>query len=129
MYEVKEKVRQFDKMKKCKSNNINLWNAHNNAIIKYKDKGGVIMPQIRPITDLRNTNEISEICHAKKEPVFITKNGYGDLVVMSIEAYEQMMEDMEIDSAIAEAEEEIRNGGELLDAKETLATLRRKYFG
>ncbi len=46
------------------------------------------MPQIRPITDLRNTTEISEICHAKKEPVFITKNGYGDLVVMSIEAYE-----------------------------------------
>jgi len=33
------------------------------------------MPQIRPITDLRNTNEIFEICHEKKEPVFITKNG------------------------------------------------------
>ena len=45
------------------------------------------MPQIRPITDLRNTNEISDICHARKEPVFITKNGYGDLVVMSIETY------------------------------------------
>lgn len=39
------------------------------------------MPQIRPITDLRNTTEISEICHAKQEPVFITKNGYGDLVI------------------------------------------------
>ena len=38
------------------------------------------MPQIRPITDLRNTNEISDICHARKEPVFITKNGYGELV-------------------------------------------------
>ena len=47
------------------------------------------MPQIRPITDLRNTNEISEICHARPEPVFITKNGYGDLVIMSIETYEQ----------------------------------------
>ena len=34
------------------------------------------MPQIRPITDLRNTNEISDICHARREPVFITKNGY-----------------------------------------------------
>ena len=53
------------------------------------------MPQIRPITDLRNTNEISEICHAKKEPVFITKNGYGDLVVMSIETYESMLETAE----------------------------------
>jgi hypothetical protein len=37
------------------------------------------MPKIRPITDLRNTNEISEICHESKEPVFITKNGYGHL--------------------------------------------------
>ena len=45
------------------------------------------MPQIRPITDLRNTTEISELCHAKNEPLFITKNGYGDLMVMSIEAY------------------------------------------
>ena len=49
------------------------------------------MPQIRPITDLRNTNEISDICHARREPVFITKNGYCDLVVMSIETYEEMM--------------------------------------
>ena len=43
------------------------------------------MPVIRPITDLRNTNEISEICHKQQQPVFITKNGYGDLVVMSME--------------------------------------------
>ena len=50
------------------------------------------MPQIRPITDLRNTTEISELCHARREPLFITKNGYGDLVVMSIEAYEEMFE-------------------------------------
>ena len=47
------------------------------------------MPNIRPIKDLRNTNEISEICHNSDEPVFITKNGYGDLVVMSMEVYEK----------------------------------------
>ncbi len=46
------------------------------------------MPQIRPITDLRNTNEISDLYHKQNEPIFITKNGYGDLVVMSIETYE-----------------------------------------
>ena len=44
------------------------------------------MPNIMPITDLRKTNEISDLCHKSQEPVFITKNGYGDLVVMSIEA-------------------------------------------
>ena len=47
------------------------------------------MPEIRPIKDLRNTTEISEICHKTKEPIFITKNGYGDLVIMSMETYER----------------------------------------
>ncbi len=87
------------------------------------------MPQIKPITDLRNTNEISELCHAKKEPIFITKNGYGDLVVMSIEAYEELIETIKIDSAIHEAEKEFERDGVLLDAKESLSGLRRKYFG
>ena len=87
------------------------------------------MPQIRPITDLRNTNEISDLCHAHKEPIFITKNGYGDLVVMSIEAYESMLETAETDAAIAEAEEEYKRTGQLHDAHEALAALRRKHFG
>ena len=87
------------------------------------------MPQIRPITDLRNTTEISELCHARREPVFITKNGYGDLVVMSIETYEAMMETVATDTAIAEAEAEFERDGQLLDAKEALTSLRRKHFG
>ena len=87
------------------------------------------MPQIRPITDLRNTNEISELCHARREPVFITKNGYGDLVVMSMETYEEMLETAAIDTAISEAEEEYRRDGKLYDAKTALASLKRKHFG
>ena len=87
------------------------------------------MPQIRPITDLRNTTEISDLCHARREPVFITKNGYGDLVVMSIETYEAMMETAAVDAAIAEAEAEFERDGQLHDAKDTLASLRRKHFG
>lgn len=87
------------------------------------------MPQIRPITDLRNTTEISDICHAKREPIFITKNGYGDLVVMSIEAYEELMENASIDASITEAEAEYRLNGQKTDAREALASLRRKHFG
>jgi prevent-host-death family protein len=87
------------------------------------------MPQIRPITDLRNTTEISELCHAKREPLFITKNGYGDLVVMSIETYEELTETTRTDSAISEAEKEYAADGVLLDARETLSSLRRKHFG
>lgn len=50
------------------------------------------MPKIMPITDLRNTTMISELCHARNEPVFITKNGYSDLVIMSMETYEALFE-------------------------------------
>ena len=71
------------------------------------------MPQIRPITDLRNTTEISDLCHARREPVFITKNGYGDLVVMSIETYEAMTETAAVDAAISQAEAEYAQTGQL----------------
>ena len=87
------------------------------------------MPQIRPITDLRNTTEISELCHARREPLFITKNGYGDLVVMSIETYEEMMETAGTDATISEAEQEYAADGVLLNAREVLSSLRRKHFG
>ena len=87
------------------------------------------MPQIRPITDLRNTSEISDACHARREPVFITKNGYGDLVVMSIEAYEELIETAKTDAAISDAEAEFEKDGVLLDARESLTALRKKHFG
>ena len=87
------------------------------------------MPQIRPITDLRNTTEISDICHAKREPVFITKNGYGDLVIMSMEAYEDLIDTASIDTAIGKAESEYARPHESHDARAALASLRRKHFG
>ncbi len=62
------------------------------------------MPQIIPMKDLRNTNSISELCHAKQEPIFakqepifVTKNGYGDLVIMSIKTYERITQTSHID--------------------------------
>ena len=59
------------------------------------------MVVIRPCADLRNNyNEISKICHQTKQPVFITKNGYNDLVVLSSDAYEKFEEDR-IDKMIA----------------------------
>ena len=87
------------------------------------------MPQIRPITDLRNTNEISEICHAQKEPVYITKNGRGDLVVMSLASYTELMDTLATDAAIHDAEEEYEQSGELHDAEAVFAELRSRYFG
>ncbi len=87
------------------------------------------MPQIRPITDLRNTNEISEICHKLNEPVFITKNGYGDLVIMSIETYERQLALVEVYKKLAEAEKELSEGVPLLEGEEVFKKLRDKYVG
>ena len=47
------------------------------------------MPQIIPIKDLKNTRERSEMCHKSEDPIFVTKNGYGDMVIMSLETFEK----------------------------------------
>ena len=63
------------------------------------------MPLIRPISDLRNrATEISELCHSENEPVFITKNGIGDLVVMSQAHYERLQNMLELYQKLGEAE-------------------------
>jgi prevent-host-death family protein len=85
------------------------------------------MPQIRPITDLRNTNEISNLCHKQQEPIFITKNGYGDLVVMSIDTYERQMALVDVYKKLAEAQAYIESGSPLLAAEEVFKKLRKKY--
>ena len=86
------------------------------------------MPRIVPIKDLRNTNEISRKCHEYDEPVFVTKQGYGDLVVMSIKVYDRLVGIADVDRAIASSEAEIAAGGELKEAKAALSELRRKHF-
>ena len=62
------------------------------------------MPQIIPIRDLKNTSQISEICHSSNEPVFVTKNGYGDMVIMSMEAYEKTIYMSSVYDKLAKAE-------------------------
>ncbi len=88
------------------------------------------MPSIRPISDLRNNaNEISEFCHTSREPVFITKNGVGDMVVMSIETYERQQALINLYTKLAEAEEEIANGAEGEDFLEFAQQLRNSVHG
>ena len=87
------------------------------------------MPLIMPIKELRNTSEISELAHREQEPIFITKNGYSDLVVMSSELYDSFAKTMKIDQAIYEAEKEVENGVEPMDATLVFEELEKKYFG
>lgn len=87
------------------------------------------MPLIMPIKELRNTTEISEIAHKAQEPIFITKNGYSDLVVMSSELYDKFARINRIDQAIYESEQELLNGAKAIDADVVFADLEKKHFG
>lgn len=87
------------------------------------------MPTILPIKELRNTTKISETCHNTDEPIFITKNGYGDMVLMSMETYNSIILQNDIDTSITKFEEEVANGTEFIDAKKALSNLRRKHLG
>ncbi|QNB47776.1 type II toxin-antitoxin system prevent-host-death family antitoxin [Thermanaerosceptrum fracticalcis] len=83
------------------------------------------MPHIRPISDLRNNfSEISKIVHETSEPVFLTKNGYGDMVVMSIEAYERKLFESEIYFKLKEAELEAKSTDKRFTHEEVFSDLR-----
>ena len=87
------------------------------------------MPTIIPIRDLRKTSELSELAHKKQEPIYVTKNGYSDLVVMSSEFYEHLVQSNKIDQAIYEAEREITEGEEPIALEDALEGLNKKYYG
>ena len=84
------------------------------------------MPTIRPSADLRNNyNEISDFCHEYSEPVFITKNGKGDLAVMSMETYELLSGKLELYSLIGKGLDQVKQG-QIKSMKESLKTIRQK---
>ena len=85
------------------------------------------MAQIIPIRDLRKCAEVSEMCKKANEPIFVTRNGYGDMVIMSMETYEEKIAQNEIYEQVMLAEEEIKNGAKPIPAKEVFASLRKKY--
>ena len=80
------------------------------------------MPQIIPIKDLKNTSEISELCHRTNEPIFVTKNGYGDMVIMSMESFENTMKQIKMYEDIEISERQIKEG-KVKDARSALSSI------
>ena len=89
-------------------------------------KRGENMPQIIPIRDLKKTSALSELCRNAKEPVFVTKNGYGDMVIMSMETYERTMFLNDICRKLDEGERSIL-AGNVVDAFDSIKATREKY--
>lgn len=84
------------------------------------------MPQIIPIKDLKNTSEISDMCHKTKGPIYVTKNGYGDMVIMSMEIYESTLKQNAMYRDIETSEKQIESG-QIKDARTALRETREKY--
>jgi prevent-host-death family protein len=85
------------------------------------------MPLIRPISDLRNrANEVSRICHEEDQPVFITKNGQGDLVVMSHAHYERLQAQLDLYGKLGEAEVQAARGAKGIGHQEMIRRLRAR---
>lgn len=84
------------------------------------------MPQIIPIKDLKNTSKISDMCHRADEPIYITKNGYGDMVIMSMEIYENTMHQITMYQDINISEQQIKNN-QTKDARSALTERRSIY--
>ena len=84
------------------------------------------MPQIRPIRDLKNTTAISNLCHETQEPIFITKNGYGDMVIMSMETYEKANFFNNLYEKLALAEADLK-AGRVSDVDDAVNDIKKKY--
>lgn len=88
------------------------------------------MKMIRPVSDLRNNfADISKTVHETAQPVFLTKNGYGDMVVLSMEAYESLQLESEIYFKLQEAEKEATLTNKRYSSKDVLASMREAIGG
>lgn len=85
------------------------------------------MAQIIPIRDLKNTSAISEKCKSANEPIFITKNGYGDMVLMSMDVYNRSIAQIELYKKLKEAEDEVKSGVPAIPMDVAYAELKKKY--
>ena len=91
---------------------------------KYEETG---MPIIKSISSLRNrTREIATICHEQDEPVYLTTNGEGDLVVMSINHYERLKAESDLFAKLGVAQAERAAGKKGVTHKQMMSKLRRR---
>ncbi len=88
------------------------------------------MDMIRPVSDLRNNfAEISRLVHETSKPVFLTKNGYGDMVVLSMEAFENLQFESEIYGKLLAAEQEAEMTNARYSSKDVLAAMKEAIGG
>lgn len=85
------------------------------------------LPKILPVNELKNTANIMKACKESPVPIVITKNGYGEAVLMSVQLYEEMFAKLQAATLINKALDDIENGAKSVDGVEFLNTMRSKY--
>lgn len=85
------------------------------------------LPKVIPINELKNTAQISKTCKESNVPIVITKNGYADMVIMSVELYEETIAKMKAALLINESLAEVQNGGKPIVEDTFFSEIRKKY--
>ena len=82
-----------------------------------------------PVNELKNTSNILKLCKETNSPILITRNGYGEAVIMSTETFDKLYEDVKLAVLINESIEDMRHGGKMYDGKTVLEEMMKKYGG
>ena len=85
------------------------------------------LPKILPINELKNTANISKICKESEGPIVITKNGYSDMVIMSVKSYKKILEEARMTAILNESIERLEKGEPTIDGETFFDMLRKKY--
>ena len=88
---------------------------------------GMSLPKVLPVNELKNTAKIMKTCKESQVPIVITRNGYGEAVMMSLELFEEMFAKVQAATLINESLTDIENGEEPVDGKEFFSKLKSKY--
>lgn len=85
------------------------------------------LPKVLPVNELKNTANIMRICQESDKPIIITRNGYGEAVMMSVKVYEELFEKIRIATILNERIDEIDNGATGMDVDEFFKQMKTKY--
>lgn len=85
------------------------------------------LPKVLPINELKNTAKISQVCKDSSSPIIVTKNGYSDMVIMSVEMYEELFAKLQVASKVNAGIDELQNGSSTVSAKNFMKGLAGQY--
>ncbi|MCD8201401.1 MAG: hypothetical protein LUD47_04990 [Clostridia bacterium] len=87
----------------------------------------VIVPDVIPINELKNTAQISQKCKESDVPLIVTKNGYSELIMMSMSTFNKVIAEIQVAALINESLRDLKSGVELIDGDKVYSSLMEKY--